>query len=699
MVSTVEDDPCYPAGHLLQIHPETGEVRNLGRVTKPGTEDYAFQGVEGSWSYPNDLWGGINAGEFDLNGNLWVSNSSGSGSSQMYKVDINNVTAVQTNAKLVAEDYALSTDGRYLFGIKTNRADDRILLERFDLVTQAVTEYDITNLRSPVGGVIPSKRTWGKAWSYGNGNLGFGTGGQGADQTFFQLEIGDPANPAPKIINIRFDAPASYNMDGTSNGFVDIMADLEVKKTRYTEGLPEGRVGWRLEVTNHGNDASSGFVLTDHVPNAYSDVQMGTVDPPNFERFGPVVFNNVYQVVGGKLGVGQNVVFTLTAKLPADKIAACTPNIATLVTNEEDPNLDNNIGEDDGCATNVEKRVVDSNGDGVVDAKDGHGTEHYDGKDYKVVRYDIDVNNPTTNPNSYTLTDNMHYADGVTPRVMVIEGVSINGQRVPGNAVLISIDPSNPNTDPRNFILGAFAQYVYGLPSEAGRLLIGAQTTHTYRIKVLYDMPQAPTQTQKETFECAETGGSLTPGRGLFNQAKLTDKTGNTSMSEDCISIPLDIELLLTKVGFNPDGGVATEPLEAGFALHAANPDGTMGEFLKEIFVGQQGTGTVNVEEGKTYYLVETQAPQGFNLLPKPIKFTVKRDATGKAVATIDDGSTFPATVVANPDIDTVALEIADTEKGEMPLTGGRGAWRTMAIGMMILLGAVALAYGARRKV
>ena len=147
----LEDDPCYPAGHLLQIHPETGEVRNLGRVTKPGTEDYAFQGVEGSWSYPNDLWGGINAGEFDLNGNLWVSNSSGSSSSQMYKVDINNVTAVQTNAKLVAEDYALSTDGRYLFGIKTNRADDRILLERFDLVTQAVTEYDITNLRSPVG--------------------------------------------------------------------------------------------------------------------------------------------------------------------------------------------------------------------------------------------------------------------------------------------------------------------------------------------------------------------------------------------------------------------------------------------------------------------------------------------------------------------------------------------------------------------
>lgn len=92
------EDPCFPAGHLLQINPMTGQIYNLGRIVDPATR--SSYGIGGSYNqpWPNDLWGGVNSGFVDLNGNYWVTNSSLSGSGHFYKIDLSNRTATPTGS-------------------------------------------------------------------------------------------------------------------------------------------------------------------------------------------------------------------------------------------------------------------------------------------------------------------------------------------------------------------------------------------------------------------------------------------------------------------------------------------------------------------------------------------------------------------------------------------------------------------------
>lgn len=93
------EDPCFPAGHLLQIDPATGQVYDLGKVTGEGPDGYGFGG-EYATPWPNDLWGGINAGFFDQQGDYWVANASLSGTGALYRVDLDQVTASSPNPSL-----------------------------------------------------------------------------------------------------------------------------------------------------------------------------------------------------------------------------------------------------------------------------------------------------------------------------------------------------------------------------------------------------------------------------------------------------------------------------------------------------------------------------------------------------------------------------------------------------------------------
>ncbi|MEJ6018753.1 DUF6923 family protein [Corynebacterium sp. H113] len=208
------EDPCFPAGHLLQIDPVTGQIYNLGKVTGAGPEGYGFGGVYNS-PWPNDLWGGINVGFFDKNGQYWVTNASKSGTGVLYKVDLGSVSATTNNSmvafgtdqwdrrhngdwcaegptpstrtqfnaywneglrgcasgpstgivpwRVTGEDftYAPEGTGNYAWAIQNgwgSYVSERTYMERINLDTGVVQRFDITGLTNQFGQTIPTNQ-------------------------------------------------------------------------------------------------------------------------------------------------------------------------------------------------------------------------------------------------------------------------------------------------------------------------------------------------------------------------------------------------------------------------------------------------------------------------------------------------------------------------------------------------------------
>lgn len=356
------EDPCFPAGHLLQINPMTGQIYNLGRIVDPATR--SSYGIGGSYNqpWPNDLWGGVNSGFVDLNGNYWVTNSSLSGSGHFYKIDLSNRTATPTGSASArcgndeanycsrAEDWTAlpGTKGNYAWGIKNGwAANNRIVLERMNMNDGSLTTWDITDLRTLAGQAIPTGHQWGKAWSYGNGNLGFGTASAGATSDVVQLKVTNPdsANPTFELVSIDDTAPRSYNSDGTSNGLVPAEVDLEATKTFIKE--ENGRIYWRIEVANKSLlNGSSGFVLNDTFEQGYSDIKMErtTATQTSVHTSG-----NSIQIIFGPVPPGSSVSVEISAKQPETMVDGCARNTATIIGNETDPMSGNNTTTAEEC--------------------------------------------------------------------------------------------------------------------------------------------------------------------------------------------------------------------------------------------------------------------------------------------------------------------------------------------------------------
>lgn len=185
------ENPCFPSGHLLQINPLDGSVRNLGPLLDSNANDVFVN--EGDRKL-------LNAGAI-YDRHLYVSNSSTSGSRTMYKIPLpsnGNFTAgkpriEKLNYRVYSEDYArLSSHPQYVWGLVSpgalgdNGADhlkkypkNQVVVERLDLQNGNVQYYPLSDsqLTAPNGEKLIQQTTWGKAWTYGNGNLGFAPGG------------------------------------------------------------------------------------------------------------------------------------------------------------------------------------------------------------------------------------------------------------------------------------------------------------------------------------------------------------------------------------------------------------------------------------------------------------------------------------------------------------------------------------------
>ena len=166
-----------------------------------------------------------------------------------------------------------------------------------------------------------------------------------------------------------------------------------------------------------------------------------------------------------------------------------------------------------------------------------------------------------------------------------------------------------------------------------------------------------------------------------------------------------DGEVQVLKV--NPDG----EPLSgASFSIYAADDSGEMAakplvDNLEYIVdpenpeVVDESRFTTRLGPG-TYFLVETKAGEGSQLLPRPWQFSVKPgpedgeighlkfvlESSAQHSGLVELIPPQPAAGEELTGTEPWVIKVANVEQGEMPLTGGRGVRGMIAGGLVLLL-------------
>ncbi|WP_224089655.1 GEVED domain-containing protein [Arthrobacter sp. StoSoilB13] len=162
-------------------------------------------------------------------------------------------------------------------------------------------------------------------------------------------------------------------------------------------------------------------------------------------------------------------------------------------------------------------------------------------------------------------------------------------------------------------------------------------------------------------------------------------------------------KVLIEKIG-ESSGGTWVPMAGSTWAVHVDNA-GTPGAVLASPTItavaGQTGRFQLEGIQPGTYWLEETTAPDGFNLLAEPVKFTIATNGT----VTLGQGSTGQGSgsggVVTSTDADgdgIFLLTVRDVPALELPESGGIGWWPFTTAGSALLLAALALALAANHR-
>lgn len=724
------EDPCYPAGHLLQIHPLTGEIFDLGKVTKAAgstvnnSEGYGFHGeYNGPWS--NDLWGGLNIGFFDSEGNYWVTNGSLSGTGALYKVDINNVSAwtghsfdqerdgwrnrpqsAQADGYVAfSEDYALlsrcdypvgeangvddSCPGgvvgdasveKYAWGIVNHWLpepsefySDKVFLERINLETGEKTLFEITNLETVSGVKISKRHQWSKAWTYGNGTLGFGTGSNNENSDVINLRITNPHadnvnDLGVKLHTVTQKAPEAYNTNGTSNGyFKPSETDLSVEKAWLKS--ENGRIYWQIEAWNNGPETAAGFALIDELDaRKFSDFKIESVDIPEgmlteiAPSVGQLMSMNDRNVMEARFGEipprpsGSNdpqVTVIISAGIKAGIEEQCLANEVVISSLDYDPVVENNTSLA-SCDIAIEKTVVDTNEDGEIDSIDVEGPRE-DGT--YLVSYDVKVMNDGEERAAYRkVIDTPEFNEAFSVKSLSVTKPGADEQTV--------VERSGNNE--------------YVINDETRTLEAGA--SETYRVDVVFTPDTEALAGNPDALTCEGEGN------GLLNRASVNGRSDT-----DCVDFPgpKDITLNISKVDFEDRN---LELPGASFEIYKADDNDVVKYDEASRIIPQASEDGLSffaeLEAPGIYHLIETKAPEGYSLLLHPIRFRLYYDDAGRPAIELDDtGGTLISGEQVENDETQLYLKVADIKTGNLPYTGGSGL-APWAVAAMALIGA-----------
>ena len=234
---------------------------------------------------------------------------------------------------------------------------------------------------------------------------------------------------------------------------------------------------------------------------------------------------------------------------------------------------------------------------------------------------------------------------------------------------------------------------------------------------------------------CSINGNNeLAPGKGLFNEvlAENGKDSDGTSNNKACgPTVPHDFVVI--KAGTQNTGktfadasnqytgpnGVTLYPLEgAEFAIYNANPNADANATVVKTLTQATATDgyywSVNdLNLDTMYWLVETKAPAGHSLLPKPIAFTLttpRGNSSGTNVELADDltdsakwaksavqSFTSEASSLPGPQGFLVAgtrkatIVVKDTEVGELPKAGSTGIYPYIGAAAVLMTGAMVM--------
>ncbi|MDP9073081.1 MAG: DUF11 domain-containing protein [Actinomycetota bacterium] len=264
-------------------------------------------------------------GSFDPSGNYWV--TGGNGSTVAYEIAVTSPPTVIKSVPLTSAwaPIDFSFDGGFMWGMA------QTTIFRLDLNSGSVRTF-----AAPQGVATDS---FGAAWTFSNGNLGFSGNFTGA---IYQVMVTSPAASTPTFTLVsHYNGPvAGGNNDGAA--CVAQPVDLAITKTGPATVAASGAISWTIDVHNSGPGVSSGFAVNDHAPSQVTGVSSTTP--------GCTVAANDVQCNEGTLGVGGDFVIAVSAVAPATN-GTCVSNTASVTGNEADLVANNDQSTVPTCTT------------------------------------------------------------------------------------------------------------------------------------------------------------------------------------------------------------------------------------------------------------------------------------------------------------------------------------------------------------
>lgn len=294
---------------------------------------------------PYQAW----AGAFHDDGRLYAVNPAGT---QMTWFNVQNGTSGTVNITGVPSDMRI-WDFVYSDGYFWSLASGRILRINPENGTASAFQAPFQFTSGSVGA----------AWRFGNGNLGFGEN----DGVMHQVAITNPASSQPTFELISSQSTPSHSRnDGTS--VPGLPADLAIEKTGDETFIAGETFEYQLTVVNNGPGVSSGWTVTDDLPEGVT-----LVNVEGEAQWDSSVTDQV-RINGGRLGVGEERVITLT--VTADDVTSeCITNVASVLGNEEDPAPGNNSDSTETCLL-TPGLTIEKTSNATADARVGDTIEY-----------------------------------------------------------------------------------------------------------------------------------------------------------------------------------------------------------------------------------------------------------------------------------------------------------------------------------
>ena len=392
-------------------------------------------------------------------------------------------------------------------------------------------------------------------------------------------------------------------------------------------------------------------------------------------------------------GIGEDVAVTRTARGVNFK------NVGGAASNEAAPITCTFVNEYQAPKLRVQKTIENNGGAG--------GATSFT-VDYKIVA----TNDGNLAANTGKLTDKPDFA----------KGLEIQSAKIAETQAGLDTAPDATATS--------------GVYTLTNGVELAAGATKEYWIRFAVTRNTAATGYNEANLSCLTDGSGVpTAGHGLFNEvlAQSGKDTDGTNNNKACgPTVPHDF--VIVKAGTQNTGTTFTDstnqytygdnndamyPLSgAEFAIYNADPNTDASATVVKTLTQASATdgyywsvGDLNIDT--PYWLVETKAPAGHSLLPRPFKFTLKSaraDGSGTTVelaSDLNDTSQWAKGAVQafSSELNTssvkqgfiingtkkATLVVKDTEVGELPKAGSTGIFPYIGVAAALMSGAMVI--------